>query len=197
MCISAVLLWLKVGLAEFKKATDFGSSLDVSSLQHGLRLLVGHFFLYHEATAEDSHVSGTITGERKVKGTCYFHSILMEIQHTCCSFIHNCLSYASIELKILQTTMQRILNHHLKLYAYKTQTVKPLDVDSRPHRKEFAVDRLIWTDNDNSFLDTDFFNNELILNVTGMVNRHNSRIWGSENPHVVHDYEHGNSKLNM
>jgi len=39
-------------------------------------------FPYNETAAEDGNGSATMSGERKVMGTCYIHEISTEITHT-------------------------------------------------------------------------------------------------------------------
>jgi hypothetical protein len=55
---------------------------------------------------------------------------------------------------------------------------------------------MLWacshTGNDNSFLDT-FISDQSTYHRSGMVNRHKCRIWGLDNPRVVHEYECFNS----
>lgn len=85
--------------------------------------------------------------------------------------------------------MQKILQRCFKLHAYKIRMVQALEPDDRPRRKGFTVDMLRRTDNDSSFPDVS------TLRVSGMVNRRSCRICGSENPHVVPDYEQDSSSF--
>jgi hypothetical protein len=74
------------------------------------------------------------------------------------------------------------------MHAYKMHTVEPLELDGRTRRKEFAVAMLRRIDNDDGFLDNVFFTDEFTIHFAGMVNRHNCRIWSSENSHVPRKY---------
>jgi hypothetical protein len=49
----------------------------------------------------------------------------------------------------------------LKMHAHAICVVQGLEPDAWPHQKEFALDMLRWTDNDNTFLDNVFFCLEL------------------------------------
>jgi len=40
-------------------------------------------------------------------------------------------------------------------------------------------------DEDNDYLKCACFSDETTFHTSGVVNRHNVRIWGSENPHIV------------
>jgi hypothetical protein len=51
-------------------------------------------------------------------------------------------------------------------------------------------------ENDN-YLDLVLFSDESTFQVCGKVNRHNCRIWDSENPHQVIEYERDTPKLNV
>ena len=48
-----------------------------------------------------------------------------------------------------------------------------------------------------NYLDLVLFSDESTFHVCGKVNRHNCRIWGSENPHQVIEYERDTPKLNV
>jgi len=41
------------------------------------------------------------------------------------------------------------------------------------------------------------FSNEATFHTSGVVNRHNVRIWGSENPHVLFQNDQGSPKVNV
>ena len=58
--------------------------------------------------------------------------------------------------------------------------------EDKPRRKEFAVtmlDRLELLDLDPEFLKRVCFSDKSTFHVSGLLNRHILRIWGSENPH--------------
>jgi len=41
------------------------------------------------------------------------------------------------------------------------------------------------------------FNDEATFHVNGAVNRHNVRIWGSENPHAYVEHQHDSPNVNV
>ncbi|KAJ4448731.1 hypothetical protein ANN_00122 [Periplaneta americana] len=57
-------------------------------------------------------------------------------------------------------------------------------------------DMLLKIDIENGYLQKVEFSDEYTFHVCGIVNRHNCRIWGSENPHVVRELERDNPKIN-
>ena len=74
------------------------------------------------------------------------------------------------------------------------QAFKPED---KPRRKEFAVTMLHRLDSDPGFLKRVCFSDESTFHVSGLINRHNSRIWGLQNPHETYELERDFPKLNV
>jgi hypothetical protein len=91
---------------------------------------------------------------------------------------------ASHELRIPHSTVVKILHKRLRLCAYKMQLVQALEPDDRPRRAAFATEILQRID-DNDYLTRVCFSDEPNFHTSGKVNRHNVRIWGSENPRVT------------
>ena len=54
-----------------------------------------------------------------------------------------------------------------------------------PKHKALALEMLSHIEDDEDYLKKVTFTDEAYFHVSGKVNRHNVRIWGSENPHVV------------
>ena len=52
-------------------------------------------------------------------------------------------------------------------------------------------------DLDPGFLTGVCFSDESTFHVSGLINRHNSRIWGSQNPHETCELERNSPKLNV
>ena len=74
------------------------------------------------------------------------------------------------------------------------QTLKPEDM---PRRKGCAVTMLDILDSDPGFLKRVCFSDESMFHVSGLINRHNSKIWGSQNPHETYELERDSPKLNV
>ena len=74
------------------------------------------------------------------------------------------------------------------------QALKPED---KPRRKDFAVTMLYRLDSDPGFLKRVCFSDESTFHVSGLINRHNSKIWGSQNPHETYELERDSPKLNV
>ena len=52
-------------------------------------------------------------------------------------------------------------------------------------------------EDDEDFLKKVMFTDEACFHVSGKVNRHNVRIWGSKNPHVVIEHLRNSPKVNV
>lgn len=104
---------------------------------------------------------------------------------------------ASRELGIPKSTVHDVLHKRLRLHAYKIQLVQKLQPNDLPARYDFASNMLLKIDNDNGYLQKVVFSDESTFHINGIVNRHNCRIWGSENPRVVREMERGTPKINV
>jgi hypothetical protein len=61
---------------------------------------------------------------------------------------------------------------------------------------QFAVDLLESIDQDEHFLHN-VFSDEATFHLSGKLNRHSCRIWGSEIPHSFREYERDGPKINV
>lgn len=104
---------------------------------------------------------------------------------------------ASRELQIPQASVVKILHKRLRLHAYKVQIVQALQPNDLPRRAEFATEILNRIDGDNDYLNRICFTDESTFHVSGMVNRHNVRIWGTENPHAYVQLQRDSEKVNV
>ena len=93
--------------------------------------------------------------------------------------------------------MHKILHKRLHLSAYKVQITQALEPDDYPRRAAFATDILERIDVDNEYLQRVCFSDESTFHLSGKVNRHNVRIWGSQNPHVVVEHQRDSPKVNV
>lgn len=101
------------------------------------------------------------------------------------------------QLLIPRSTVHKILRKNLKLYPYKLQLVQALEPNDRPRRTEFAFDMLEQIAEDPNFLNLICFSDEATFHVSGKVNKHNTRIWGSEQPYVFREIQRDSPKLNV
>lgn len=109
---------------------------------------------------------------------------------------------ASLELELPRSTVLKILHKHLKLHAYKIQLLHELKPNDKPRRYDFAVRLLDLEEQtinigESNFLKKVIFSDEATFHVSGKVNRHNCRIWGTENPHNVREQERDSPKINV
>jgi hypothetical protein len=85
----------------------------------------------------------------------------------------------------------------LRLRAYKIQLEQKLRENDKPVRHTFVLEMLSRLDDDDVFMKHVVFSDDATFHVSGKVNRHNCRIWRSENPHKVMAHEHDAPKFNM
>ena len=74
------------------------------------------------------------------------------------------------------------------------QALQPNDMQ---RRKEFAVNMLQRISEDEAFLKRVCFSDEATFHVSGKLNKHNVRIWGSENPHATRELQRDSPKVNV
>ena len=96
---------------------------------------------------------------------------------------------ASTQLQILRSTIHNALHRNSRLYAYKVQLLQALKPKDKPRQKEFTVTMLDRLDSHPGFLKRVYFSDESTFHVSGLLNRYNLRIWGSDNPHDTCEFE--------
>ncbi|GBN14641.1 hypothetical protein AVEN_39551-1 [Araneus ventricosus] len=74
------------------------------------------------------------------------------------------------------------------------QQLKPSDLSIRFN---FAVDMLHRIDVENDFLERIIFTDEATFHVSDHINKHNTRKWGSENPHFIVETVRDSPKVNV
>lgn len=104
---------------------------------------------------------------------------------------------ASRELQMPRATVHKVLRKRLRLCAYKVQILQELKPEDKPRRHSFACDMLDRIDRDPNFLTNIMFSDEATFHVSGAVNRHNVRIWGSQQPHSVMEHVRDSPKVNV
>ena len=72
-----------------------------------------------------------------------------------------------------------------------------LQPNDKSKRKEFADNMLQRISEDKEFLKRICFSDEATFHVSGKLNKHNVRIWGSEHPHEIREFERDSPKVNV
>lgn len=103
---------------------------------------------------------------------------------------------ASSELNVPHTTVWRVLRKRLKFRPYTFQMVQALKPSDKPLRKAFCENLQDKLEVD-GFANRLVFTDEATFHVSGKVNRHNLRFWGTENPHGVMEHERDSPKVNV
>ena len=104
---------------------------------------------------------------------------------------------ASWELKIPEPTVRKLLWKQLQLYLYKLQLVQKLQPDDPPKQLAFCEDLLSRMETDQGLPERVIFSDEVTFFLSGKVNRHNTRIWGSQNLHALIEMERDSPKVNV
>jgi len=104
---------------------------------------------------------------------------------------------ASRELKVPQSTVNKILCKRLRLNLYKLQLVQKLHPEDKETRRAFCGNLQALMENDDDLLAKIIFSDKTTFHLSGKVNRYNVRIWGRENPHATLEVERDCPKLNV
>lgn len=119
------------------------------------------------------------------------------IRASCSASPKKSLKRRSLQLGLPRSTVYDVVRKRLKLHAYKIQLVHEIKPNDRPLRLEFAVATLNKIDDNPGYLNTVIFTDESTFHVNGTVNRHNCRIWGSEKPCEIVQYQRDSPKVNV
>lgn len=84
---------------------------------------------------------------------------------------------------IPQCSIYDVLVNRLYMFLYKLQVAQKLEDRSCKARAEFAQWCLRHIQKDASLLNKIIYSDECVFHVDGRLNKHNVRIWGTENPH--------------
>jgi hypothetical protein len=103
---------------------------------------------------------------------------------------------ASRELQLPQTTVSKILRKRLLMKPYKLQLVQALKPEDLAARYQFCREILARIEN-NDLPATFIFSDEATFHTNGKMNRHDVRVWGTENPHVTLEYERDSPEVNV
>jgi len=94
---------------------------------------------------------------------------------------------ASRELQMPQSSVWRILRKRLRVRGYQLLLLQALNPQDHNARFHFCVDFEQRLEED-GFAEKLVFSDEATFHVCGKVNRHNVRIWGTENPHATMEH---------
>ena len=103
---------------------------------------------------------------------------------------------ASLELQMPSTIAWRVVRKHLHMIPYKLQLLQHLKDTDKSARKDFCTQMQMMLEED-GFDDRLVFSDEATFHVTGKVNKHNTRIWGTEHPHAIPEHEQDFPKVNV
>lgn len=104
---------------------------------------------------------------------------------------------ASQELTLPCTTVWRTLRKRLSMKPYKLQLVQQLKPNDKERRFEFCVNVQRWMEEDDDIVNRIIFSDEATFHTNGKVNRHNCRVWGTQNPLQFIEYERDSPKVNV
>lgn len=105
------------------------------------------------------------------------------------------LRVASAELGIPFSTIRKVLHEHLKMFPYKLSFLQQLGPDDYSLRLNYAYHIRRELRNDSGYLDRVVFSDECVFHTNGVVNKHNARVWGQENPHIVVEVPQNSEKV--
>jgi hypothetical protein len=81
---------------------------------------------------------------------------------------------------------------------YKLQLLQQLKPNDKQRRYEFCVKVQQWIEEDDEdFVNRIVFSDEVTFHTIGKVNRHNCRVWGTQNPRDFMEYERDSPKVNV
>ena len=94
---------------------------------------------------------------------------------------------AARQLELPPITVHKVLHIRLRLHAYKVLMLQRLQPSDKPKQKELADIMLHRISEIEEFFKQICFSDEATFHVSGKLNKHNVRIWGSEHPHEIRD----------
>ena len=95
------------------------------------------------------------------------------------------------------SSVQKTLRRTLKFYPYIIKLVHEMKPEDGPARVQFATTMLQNSAQDNGYLQRLCFSDEATFYVSGVVNRHNVRIWSKENPREYREEPRNSPKANV
>ena len=96
---------------------------------------------------------------------------------------------------MLKTTVWRVLHKRLVFKPYCIQMVQQLSGENHRHWLDFYLQLQDLTSSNDHFLEKAQFSVEVTFHIRSAVNRHNVRIWGSENQHAYVEHQRDSPKV--
>ena len=115
------------------------------------------------------------------------------------SFLHSLkksVRRASHELEISSMTVLRVLRKRLLMKPYSLHLMQLLKPTDHIDQSNFCIN-MQDAMKEEGFLDHVVFSDESTFHISGKVNRHNVRIWGTENPLEIVQHERASPKINV
>lgn len=93
----------------------------------------------------------------------------------------------SQQLNISGTTLRRILKQDLYMFPYKVQLTQRLLETDKPRRLAYANNVSRMKEAEPDFWERILMTDEAHFTLSGAVNKQNCRMWGTDNPHIIHE----------
>lgn len=93
----------------------------------------------------------------------------------------------SQQLGIKRTSLQTILKKDLCLFPYKVQITQELRPRDHERRRDYCSAMLTKLERDPDFHQKIIMSDEAHFDLSGFVNKQNSRYWGEEQPFLIHE----------
>ena len=104
---------------------------------------------------------------------------------------------ANLELQTPQQTVWKSLRKRLRMIPCKLELVQALCCDDKRVRYSLCRSLQQWSEEDDDFFNRLIFGDESTFHRNGKVNKHNVRIWGTENPRELVQYVRDSPKVNV
>lgn len=102
----------------------------------------------------------------------------------------------SRELGIPQSTVWKTLHYRLHMKAYTIQVLHHLEQEDYAAREAMCAD-LVQAAEEEQLMNNVLFSDEATFHTCGVVNRHNCRIWATEQPHEIREWQRDTPKVNV
>ena len=101
-----------------------------------------------------------------------------------------------LNFRCLQQPFGGVVRKHLHMIPYKLHLLQHLKDTDKSARKDFCTQMQVMLEED-GFDDRLVFGDEATFHLTGKVNKHNTRIWGTEHPHAIQEHVRDSPKVNV